>query len=55
MWLKFKYKQLLIIKHALQYYIKREGASHNDLQAEQSLLEKVEGKVKEFKENYITK
>lgn len=52
MWLKFKYKQLLIIKHALQHYIKRDGASQKDLQDEQALLNKVESRINGIKERY---
>lgn len=40
-----KYKKLQIIKHALQYYIQREGASEKDVNAERRLLAEIEEKV----------
>lgn len=37
-----KYKKLQIIKHALQCYIRREGASEKDIDSEKQLLSEVE-------------
>ncbi|WP_165437027.1 hypothetical protein [Streptococcus ruminantium] len=48
-----KYKQMQIVKHALQHYIKREGASAHDLLVEQNLLKKVTQEIDEFKENVM--
>lgn len=54
MWfdLKIRYKHLQIIKHALQHYLKREGATQKDLQDEQVLLNKVESRINGIKERY---
>ena len=46
------YKRLQIIKHALQYYINREGADQNDVDQEKRVLEDVEHRVGELKERY---
>lgn len=40
-----KYKKLQIIKHALQYYIQREGASQKDVDTERRLLTEIEAEV----------
>jgi len=48
-----KYKQMQIIKHALQHYIKREDASEQDLMVEQNLLKKVTQEIDDFKENVM--
>ena len=48
-----KYKQMQIVKHALKYYIKREGASEHDLMVEQTLLKKVTQEIDDFKENVM--
>ena len=38
-----------IIKHALQFYIKRPDANEKDLEKEKKLLKKVENEVNNFK------
>lgn len=43
----FEYKHLQIIKHALQHYVQREGASQKDLVSETALLNRVENYTKE--------
>lgn len=47
-----EYTKLQIIKHALQHYIKRPGATSSDIEKEQKLLEDVTNKVNELKEKY---
>lgn len=47
-----EYTRLQIIKHALQHYIKRPGASENDIKIEQKLLNQVTQEVNELKEKY---
>lgn len=47
-----KYKELQIIKHSLQHYIKRPGASEKDIAAEKRLLLKITNQVDEMKEKY---
>lgn len=51
--MKLKYKQMQIVKHALQHYIKREGANEHDLMVEQNLLKKVTQEIDDFKENVM--
>ena len=41
------YRDIQIIKHALQFYIKRSDANEKDLEKEKKLLKKVENEVKE--------
>ncbi len=48
-----KYKQMQIVKHALQHYTKREGASEHDLMVEKNLLKKVTQEIDDFKENVM--
>ncbi|HEL0213428.1 TPA: hypothetical protein TUF46_001715 [Streptococcus equi subsp. zooepidemicus] len=48
-----KYRDLNIIKHALEYYIKRENPRDGDLIREENLLSKVADEIKWFKENII--
>lgn len=48
----FKYKDLQIIKHALQSYVQRGNAPDKDLDEEKRLLEKVANEVNELKEKY---
>jgi len=48
-----KYKQMQIVKHALQHYIKREGASEHDVMVEQNLLKKVTQEIDDFKKNVM--
>lgn len=45
----FTYKELQIIKHALQHYTKRDNAVDVDVQQENKVLEKVTNKVNDFK------
>lgn len=52
MLLHLKYKELQMIKHALQCYVKRENASENDIQQEKILLDKVTDEVTIMKEKY---
>lgn len=47
-----KYKELQIIKHSLQHYIKRPNASVKDIEQEKRLLEKITHEVNEMKERY---
>ena len=43
------YTDIQIIKHALQFYIKRSDANEKDLEKEKKLLKKVENEVNNFK------
>ena len=43
------YRDIQIIKHALQFYIKRPDANEKDLEKEKKLLKKVENEVNNFK------
>lgn len=47
-----KYKELQIIKHALQHYVKRPDASEKDIQTELNLLGKITEDVERLKERY---
>ena len=50
------YRNLQIIKHALQYYIARPNASKKDLVREKNLLKSVEEEVEIYQErNHIPK
>lgn len=50
------YRNLQIIKHALQYYISRPNANEKDLAREKNLLKQVEEEVEIFRErNHISK
>ena len=50
------YRNLQIIKHALQYYITRPNANEKDLTREKNLLKEIETKVEEYQErNHIPK
>ena len=50
------YRNLQIIKHALQYYIARPNANEKDLTREKSLLERIEDEVEYYQKGYhITK
>ena len=51
--MKLKYRDLQIIKHALQQYIQRETTQEGDLIQEENLLKKVEEEIAWFKENII--
>lgn len=49
-----KYRDLQIIKHALQMYVGREGAIHKDKRQEKSTLAKVLKEIERFEEkNHI--
>lgn len=45
-----KYRNMQIIKHALQYYITRPNATSKEIKQEQAVLGKVEEKIEMFKE-----
>lgn len=45
--------QMQIVKHALQYYVQREGADEHDLMVERNLLSKITQEIEEFKENVM--
>lgn len=47
-----RYKESQIIKHALQYYISRPGATKKELLQEKSVLRKYEEEVAWMKERY---
>ena len=47
-----RYKHLQIMKHALQHYIKRPGASEKDLAGERALLRRVEDRIQWTEEAY---
>lgn len=51
--MRLKYRDLHIIKHALQQYIQRENPRDGDLVQEENLLKKVEAEIECFKENII--
>ena len=44
-----KLVKLHILSHALEYYVKREGASQKDIRQELSVLNKIEEALEEFK------
>lgn len=45
-----KYRNMQIIKHALQYYITRPNATSKEIKQEQAVLGKVEEEIEMFKE-----
>ena len=45
-----EYIKLHIMKHALQHYIKRDGASGKDIKQEKNVLDDVVEKLENFKE-----
>ncbi|WP_181444677.1 hypothetical protein [Bacillus sp. 03113] len=47
-----EYKELQIIKHALQHYVKRPDASKKDINQEKRVLDKVMIRVDSLKEQY---
>lgn len=49
---KLKYKELQIIKHSLQYYIKRPNARPKEIEEEKQLIDKITFKVDRLKEKY---
>ncbi|WP_176481826.1 hypothetical protein [Paucisalibacillus globulus] len=50
-----KYKELQIVKHSLQHYITRQGATPKDVEQEKRLLAKVTNEVDEMKNKYNIK
>ena len=51
-----QYRRMQTVKHALQYYITRPGASEKDLVREKNLLKSVEEEVEIYQErNHISK
>jgi hypothetical protein len=46
------YRKLQTVKHSLQYYITRSGASEKDLVREKNLLKAIEEEVETFEERY---
>lgn len=50
--MNLKYKHWQIIKHALQHYVQRDGASTSDLRSEHSLLNSVTAEVEDQKARY---
>ncbi|EKF6165463.1 hypothetical protein OZ242_001703 [Staphylococcus pseudintermedius] len=50
-----EYRDAQIVKHALQYYMKRPNASELDLKREQKVLDKVTNQVKDMQENWDIK
>ena len=49
------YRNLQIIKHALQYYISRPNANEKDLAREKSLLKRIEDEVEYYQKHIILK
>ena len=49
--MKNKYIELHIMKHALQHYINREGASEKDIRQERKVLDDVVEELENFKEH----
>lgn len=47
-----QYKALQIIKHALAYYIGREGAPKKDTDTEKLLLAEIEERAEELRKHY---
>ncbi|HEM5420463.1 hypothetical protein [Streptococcus suis] len=45
-----EYVRLRILKHALEHYIKREGASEKDIRQEQKVLDDVVEELENFKD-----
>lgn len=49
------YRNLQIIKHALQYYLTRPNASKKDLAREKNLLKRVEENIEWYEERHHIK
>jgi len=45
------YRDIQIIKHALQFYIKRPDANEKDLERAKNLLKKIENEVSNFEKS----
>lgn len=52
---KAKYKDLQILKHSLQHYIKRTDATDKELEEEKRLLDRLTSHINELKELYQIK
>lgn len=50
-----EYTELQIVKHALEYYVERPGASKEDIERESRVLESVRNRVEYLKERYAIK
>lgn len=50
-----KYKELQIIKHSLQRYVRRPEATEKEVDEEIRLLNKIENQVDQMKERYEIK
>ncbi|ENL6206951.1 hypothetical protein AB5O30_002653 [Staphylococcus pseudintermedius] len=50
-----EYRDAQIVKHALQYYMKRPNASELDLKREQKVLDEVTNQVKDMQERWDIK
>ncbi|MCE5593421.1 hypothetical protein JL941_03330 [Staphylococcus pseudintermedius] len=50
-----EYRDAQIVKHALQYYMKRLNASELDLKREQKVLDEVTNRVKDMQERWDIK
>ena len=48
----FKYKDLQILKHAMQHYIQRSNANSSDIEEEKRLLDKIINEVEQLKDKY---
>jgi hypothetical protein len=49
------YRNLQIIKHALQYYIARPNANEKDLVREKNLIKRVEDDIERYEERHHIK
>lgn len=47
-----KYKRLHIIKHALEYYVTRQGADKEDVKQEKQILKQIVGQIEDLKKEY---
>ncbi len=50
-----EYKKVQIIKHALQLYVKRDGATEKDINQEKRLLNQYADRAEELKKRYKIK
>ncbi|MGP9039807.1 hypothetical protein [Cytobacillus kochii] len=50
-----QYVKLQIVKHALQHYIQRPGASEKDIEKEKRLLEEIVQETEELKSRFNIK
>lgn len=49
------YRNLQTVKHALQYYLTRPGASEKDLVREKNLIKRVEDDIERYEERHHIK